>query len=112
MKATLRVLLGMALVFAFVLTATAEDKEKKQVELKGQICCAKCELKVEGQKTCHTVIKVKEGEKEVVYWLDPESSKKNHKEICTQCKEGTVKGTVEEKDGKKWVKATKVEFKK
>ncbi len=111
MKTALTMLLGLGMAFALVLTATADDKkDAKEVTLKGTITCAKCDLKVEGQTKCHTVIKVKDGDKDVVYWLDETSSKKNHKEICQEAKKGSVKGTVSEKDGKKWVKATEVKF--
>jgi hypothetical protein len=106
MKAAWTLLAGLALVFGIVATATADDKE---VTLKGTITCAKCDLKLE--KACATVIKVKEGGKDVVYYFDPESHKKNHKAICTEAKEGTVKGKVSEKDGKKIITVEKVEIK-
>jgi hypothetical protein len=98
-------LLGLAVVFALVAVASAEDKE---VTLKGTITCAKCDLKLE--KKCHTVIKVKEGDKEVVYYLDDKSAKEHHKKICTEPKEGTVTGKVSKKGDKMIVTATKVEF--
>jgi hypothetical protein len=77
--------------------------------LSGKITCAKCDLKKE--KACATVIVAKDGDKETVYYFDSDSSKKYHKEICTESKDGKVIGTVSEKDGKHWVKVTKVEFK-
>ena len=40
-----------------------------------------------------------------------DASKKNHKEICTTPKEGSVTGVKGEMDGKKTIKVTKVEFK-
>ena len=93
---------------AVVATAQARpDKEEKT--LKGTITCAKCDLGVESK--CATVIKVKEGDKDVVYYLDQKSDKANHSKICKTPKEGTVTGTVSEKDGKKVVTATKVEIK-
>jgi hypothetical protein len=94
----------MALVVAA--RVSADDKE---VTLKGTITCAKCDLKLD-KKTCHTVIKVTEEGKDVVYYLDDESGKKNHKKICQEAKKGSVTGTVSEKDGKKIVTASKVEF--
>jgi hypothetical protein len=104
-------------MLAFVVTAIflctavqARPDDKKDVTLKGEICCAKCELKM--SEKCATVIKVKEAGKDVVYYFDDASGKKHHKEICMECKEGTVVGKVSEKDGKKIVTATKVEFKK
>jgi hypothetical protein len=103
--------LGLMVALALMVGARADDKkEDKEVTLKGKICCAKCELKEEGRTKCATVIVVKEDDKEVTYYFDKDSDKKNHKKICTEAKNGKVTGTVEEKDGKKWVKATKVEF--
>ena len=109
MRATWTKLLGVAIVFAMVTAVLAADD--KEVTLKGTITCAKCDLKVEGQTSCATVIKVKEGGKDVVYYFDKASHKKEHKAICTTPKEGTVTGKVSEKDGKKTVEVTKVDFK-
>jgi Family of unknown function (DUF6370) len=106
MKAFGIMLLGMAMVLFLVVGVQADDKE---VTLKGTVTCAKCDLKE--TQSCHTVIKVKEGDKDVVYYFDKASSKKYHKPICTEAKEGTVKGTVSEMDGKKYVKVTKLELK-
>jgi len=100
-------LLVLGVALALVTSVLAQDK--KEVELKGTITCAKCDLKKES--SCMTVIKVKEGDKDVVYYFDKESHKKNHKQICTTPKEGSVKGTVSEEGGKKTVKVSKVEFK-
>lgn len=97
--------LGLALVFVAGVLAADE------VLLKGSITCAKCDLKVKDQKKCATVIKVKDGDKDVVYYFDADSHKKNHSQICTTPKEGSVKGEVSEKDGKKMVKVSKIEFK-
>jgi hypothetical protein len=100
----LSALFAVALLVAFVgAPAVAADKEET---LKGTITCGKCDLKMADK--CHTVIKV--GEK--IYWFDAESSKKYHKEVCTEAKEGTVVGTVKKDGDKMVVTATKVEFKK
>ena len=97
-------LFAVAILLAFVgAPAVAADKEET---LKGTITCGKCDLKMVDK--CHTVIKV--GEK--IYWFDEASSKKFHKEICTEAKEGTVVGTVKKDGDKMIVSATKVEFKK
>jgi len=84
----------------------AEDKEGKEKTLKGTVTCAKCDLKL--ATACHTVIKVKD----TVYWFDKDSSKKYHKPICTTPTEGTVTGVISEKDGKKWIKVSKVDLDK
>jgi hypothetical protein len=99
-------LLAVALLFAFTVSARAE--EGKKVTLKGTITCAKCDLKIE--KACTTVIKVKEKDKDVVYYFDPASGKKHHKAICTEPKKGTVTGTVEKKGDKMVITVSELKF--
>ena len=107
MRVVLASILMLAVAVVFLGGVQGGEKDKA-VTLKGTITCAKCDLKVE--KKCATVIKVSEDGKDVVYYLDDESAKKNHKKICTEAKKGSVTGKVSEKDGKKIVTATKVEF--
>src|SRR5687768_11305272 len=106
MKLAVTAVLSLALIFTFVIGVQAAEKE-----LKGNITCAKCELKEKGLKKCATVIVVKEEGKDVVYYFDPAADKKHHGKICTTPTEGTVKGEVSEKNGKKIVKVSKVEWK-
>jgi uncharacterized protein DUF6370 len=105
MRAAFSLALGLAVALVVVAKVAADDKE---VTLKGTITCAKCDLKKE--KKCATVIKVTEDGKDVVYYLDETSGKKNHQKVCTEAKKGSVTGTVSEKDGKKVITASKVEF--
>ena len=105
MRAAFSLALGLAVALVVVAKVAADDKE---VTLKGTITCAKCDLKKE--KKCATVIKVTEDGKDVVYYLDDESGKKNHQKICQSPTKGSVTGKVSEKDGKKIVTASKVEF--
>lgn len=100
----LSALFAVAIVLAFVGAPVVADDAKEET-LKGTITCGKCDLKK--VEKCHTVIKV--GDK--IYWFDEASSKKFHKEICTEAKEGTVVGTVKKDGDKLIVTATKVEFK-
>lgn len=79
-----------------------------EVTLKGKICCAKCELEI--TKRCASVIVVKEGDKEVVYYFDAESNKKYHGETCSVSREGEIVGTVSEVDGKKTITVKKLKF--
>jgi len=83
----------------------AAAKDEKEETLKGTITCGKCDLKLVDK--CATVIKV--GDK--VYWFDDASSKKFHKQVCTEAKEGTVTGTVKKDGDKMIITATKVDFK-
>jgi len=107
MGTILSIALCLFIVVAPTVPATAQTKE---VKLTGKVTCAKCDLKIE--KDCATVVVVKEGGKDVLYYFDEKSSKANHDAICQTGREGTVTGTVSEKDGKKHVAVTKVAFKK
>ena len=96
-----------------VLVGNAASEEKgKEVTLKGTILCAKCSLKE--AKTCTTAIQVKEGDKTVTYLFDDKGNKEEyHEAVCGgDKKEGTVTGTVSVKDGKKYIKPSKVEYAK
>jgi hypothetical protein len=106
MKAAFTTVLGLAVVLALVVKVQARDD--KPVTLEGSITCAKCDLK-EADK-CHTVIKVEKDGKDVVYYFDDSSTKKYHGKICTEAKKGKVTGTTSEKNGKKIIKVTKVEW--
>lgn len=112
----MRTICSVVLVFAacmLVAGVRAEDKaEKKEVTLKGTILCAKCALKE--AKKCTTAIQVKEGEKTVTYYFDDKGNKESyHEPVCgAEGKEGTVTGIVAEKEGKKWIKPTKVDYTK
>ena len=98
-------------LWAFGAVATAEDK--KEVKLTGALVCGKCTLKATPK--CSNVLQVKEGDKVVNYFLDDKgNAEAYHEGVCGGEKiEGVaVTGTVTEKDGKKYVKATKVDLKK
>ena len=90
-----------------IVVAKADDKKET---IKGEVCCAKCELKK--QDTCGAVVIVKDGDKEEVYYFDTESQEKFGKECCKEKKMAKVTGTTSEKDGKKWIAVTKVEYEK
>lgn len=108
MFAAVAVATGM---LAFGTMATAE--EKKEVKLTGALVCGKCNLKMTPK--CSNVLQVKEGDKMVNYILDDKGAgEEYHEGVCGGDKvEGvTVTGSVTEKDGKKYVKPTKVETKK
>lgn len=112
MRTALRIVLGLAVVLCgAVLIAQADDK--KEVTLKGTMVCGKCTLGV--CKKCTNVLQVKEGDKTVDYFIEDKGNKeKYHKAICPpeSKQDAEVTGTVSEKDGKKWVKPTKVDVKK
>jgi Family of unknown function (DUF6370) len=109
MRAAWPLMLGLVAILALVVGVQADDKDKEKT-LKGTITCAKCDLKVEGQDTCATVVKVTKDGKDTVYYFDTKAHKKYHKDVCKTPKKGTVTGTVSEKDDKKVVTVTKVEY--
>jgi hypothetical protein len=111
MKAAWTMFLGLAVAIALV-AGTQAREDDKEVTLKGTILCAKCELKETAK--CTNAIRVKEEDKDVVYYFDDKGAKETyHKEICQGPKEGEVKGTVKIKEGKKWItpKKDSVKFK-
>lgn len=118
MRKILAGLSAFSLVAIMGIALQADDKKPEtkpgaKVELKGDLCCAKCELKIEGVTKCVNAIKVKEDGKDVVYLLDDKGPGADyHGEICQGAKPGSVKGVVVEKKkdaikGYKYVKPGK-----
>jgi hypothetical protein len=91
--------------------ASAEDK--KEVKLTGTLMCGKCSLKITPK--CSNVLQVKEGDKTVNYIIDDQGNKEEyHEGVCGDGEIAgvTVTGIVSERDGKKYVKAAKVDLPK
>lgn len=113
MKSLVGMVLSVLALMACMSLARADDATPaaKEVTLKGTLLCAKCSLHEEGAK-CQNVLKVKEGETETLYYLAPNDvSKDKHGDVCHGPKENvTVTGSVEEKDGKKVLTATKIDM--
>ena len=111
MKSQLTLLAAVVLLAGAGLAGLADTKSDS-VTLKGKLECSKCELHETAE--CGSVLSVKDGTKEVKYYLvDNDLSKGDHKSVCAAPKDGvTVTGTVADKDGKKWLTATKIEVPK
>jgi Family of unknown function (DUF6370) len=105
-KLTLALLAGIAFASA-TMTALADDA--KETTITGNMVCGKCTLH-ETEK-CQNVVQVTENGATVNYYLKQnEVSKKEHSAVCHgDTEKVTVTGTVEEKDGKKIMKATKID---
>ncbi len=97
----------LGLAFAFLTNVDAGDKGK-EVTLKGTITCGKCDLGKD--KACATVIVVKKGDKETVYYFDKASHKKYHGDTCTEAKKGSVEGTVTTAGDRKIVAVKKLTY--
>ena len=97
------------------ISAAADEKPKaevKEVKLTGTLVCGSCKLNE--SKKCANVLQVKEKDKTINYWLtDKGNDETYHEKICGggELKNVTVTGVVTEKDGKKMVKASKVDVK-
>ncbi len=100
-------ILGGSLALCSTEAAQKAGDEKKEVTLKGKVCCAKCELGVE--KECMTVIVTKDpkdAKKDLTIYFDKASHTKDHAKICGDAKPGSVTGIVTD-DGKKKIIAVK-----
>jgi hypothetical protein len=104
--------IALAVTFALFWVVGLRADDKKEVTLKGEVLCAKCELKE--AKKCQTVLVVKKDGKEVVYYFKDKGSKESyHEKVCGGGREeASVTGTVTEEDGKKFITPTNVEYAK
>ena len=115
LRFALALALGVAVVTLAGSTFTVNAEEKKdKVEAKkfeGTLTCTKCALSE--TKACGHALIVKEGGKDVKYYLVDKGGKEAyHKECCTSDVKATVTGKPGEKDGKKTIEEPKVEIKK
>ena len=95
----------MAVAFAFVATAG-----EKAVTMEGSMACAKCTLKLADAKECQTVVQVKNDKGEDVnYYIVKNDVAEKFGHVCQGMKTVKITGTVMEKEGKKWIEATKIE---
>jgi hypothetical protein len=99
-------LFGMALVMAggLVLPAAAADETYT-----GTVVCAKCTLKKADAKQCQDVLVVKTGSTTAEYYISKNAVAEKFGHICTGEQPASVTGSVMEKDGKKWITASKME---
>jgi hypothetical protein len=80
-----------------------------EVTLKGDMTCARCGLH-EGT-TCQNVLRVKEGQGEVKYYLAKNPvSEENHGKVCAGSAPATVTGKLSTENGKKLLTPSAVKF--
>lgn len=99
-------------VAAFSSRLPAHDEHGKPVTLQGTLLCARCAM---GEsKTCITVLQVKAQSGNVNYYLADKGAKEAyHEPVCGGDKRlGAVSGVVAEKNGRKYITPTKVEYAK
>lgn len=99
-----------AAALALVVGLVAAPAAVEDTTLSGKIMCAKCTLKKADAKECQDVLVVKgAGDATTEYYIVKNEVAEKFGHTCTGEKAATVTGTVSEKDGKKWVAATKIE---
>jgi hypothetical protein len=104
-------LLGLAVLLVVGLVGSAVAAEP--TTLTGSVMCAKCSLKKADAKECQDVLVVKDAKGATTeFYLVKNDVEKKFGHVCTGEKPATVTGMVTEKDGKKWLDATKMEEKK
>ena len=96
---------AVALVLGLVTTAAAADQT-----LSGTVMCAKCTLKKADAKECQDVLVVKDAKGATTeYYVAKNAVAEKFGHVCSGERAATVTGAVTEKDGKKWITATKME---
>ena len=97
MKTLLITLIGAALSFTLS-TAQAEEKT-----FEGEMSCAKCNLSI--ADACEDTLKVGE----TLYLLEEGGKRKTSEHVCSGSAKAKVTGKMEERDGKKFIVASKIE---
>jgi hypothetical protein len=101
------VLFGAVVLMVFGLATSAPAADET---LTGKVMCAKCTLKKADAKVCQDVLVVDDGKGvKAEYYIAKNAVSEKFGHICTGEQPATVTGAVTEKDGKKWITATKME---
>ncbi len=105
MKALSSVGIALALVLGLVAASTVSAAE---ATLKGSLACAKCTLKKADK--CQDVLTVTDDKGAATeYWIVKNEAAEKAGHQCSKTAAATVTGEVSEKDGKKWIAASKIE---
>ena len=76
----------------------------------GSLLCAKCALKRADAHECQDVLIVTDAKGvKVEYYVTKNDVAEKAGEACTTEQKATVTGTISEKDGRKWITASKIE---
>jgi len=97
MKHLIISLFAAAVAFTFT---TAQAEEEKTFE--GEMSCAKCNLSIADK--CEDTLKVGD----VLYLLEENGNRKTSEHVCSDSAKAKVTGKIEERDGKKFIVASKI----
>ena len=113
MKASRALPMAILLLVSFsagtVLAADAPAAKPAEVTLTGEVQCAMCLLKKPDAKGCQDVLVVTEKGARTEYYLVKNPASEKFGMSCVKPRKATATGTVSEKDGKKWLAASKLE---
>jgi hypothetical protein len=77
--------------------------------LKGEMVCAKCYLNKPDAKECQDVLLVKDATGATTeFYVTKNKVSQDAGEACTNAIPATIVGSVAEKDGRKWITASKI----
>ncbi len=86
--------------------ATADRAD--ELTLKGEMVCAKCYLNRPDAKECQDVLLVKDAKGTAEFYVTKNKVAQAAGEACTSAVPATIVGSVSEKDGRKWITASKI----
>ncbi len=105
MKTIAKVGLAVALVLGLAASVPAGD----ETTMTGKVMCAKCSLKKADASKCQDVLVTKGDDGKVThYYIAKTEASKAFGHVCQSEKAAVVTGTIEEKDGKKWISPSKM----
>lgn len=105
MKTIAKVGLAVVLVLGLAASIPAGD----ETTVTGKVMCAKCSLKKADASKCQDVLVTKGDDGKVThYYIAKTEASKAFGHVCQSEKAAVVTGTIEEKDGKKWISPSKM----
>jgi hypothetical protein len=87
-------------------------EETETITLEGKVVCALCKLKEKGVIECQNVLQVEPDEEDAdptFYYIAKNDVGDELGTVCKGVKHAKITGTVAEKEGKKWITASKIE---
>jgi hypothetical protein len=99
----------VALAVAVAVSLAGVAVAGEEVTLSGKVVCAKCTLKRADAKDCQNVLVVSEHGHDVEYYIAKNKVDEKFGEVCTGIQKVIATGTVEEKEERRWLTASKIE---